>query len=336
MLEVVDPQNNHQEEKIPKADFSRFKMIPKRLLISGLIVIVLFLLIIFIQKPQIYIQHAATGNQTSDSCSPVPFYCLILGGQKTCTLPAVCPTLPPPTGFLAQKAPPPPKSATNGTPVKQPICTDNGNWSGYLYRFKAAQASLATSWNVSTITCSGKLIGISQWPGIDAGDKAIAQLGTASGCNTGKPVYYAWTENFPQPPLGLSSSIYPAKPGDKFSATVRETSLGNFIDTLTNQTRKWSFTTTMKFSAANARLKLQREIITENEGYGVNPVVTGLAKFTQVNFFNNEISENNGTAEPFDMAQGLYCINLNATGKIKQDNSSNMTNTNFNITWVHQ
>src|SRR5581483_12203057 len=49
-----------------------------------------------------------------NNCSPVAYYCLLLGGKRTCIQPIVCPTPLPTSGFVAQFNP---KSKPAANPI---------------------------------------------------------------------------------------------------------------------------------------------------------------------------------------------------------------------------
>jgi len=329
----MDPQTD-KHKKTQRAP--RFKIIPKKLLTSGLLLIVLFLLTIFVQKPQTITEQAATGNQTS-SCSPVPFYCLILGGQKTCTHPPLCPTPPPPTAFVAQKAPPPPpKKATNGTPVKQPVCGIGGYYSGYSDQVPAntTKLSVSTAWTVSATTCSGNAVGISQWPGVEGGalnNLWLAQTGTYGYCVGGAISYFSWAilVGVEKPFTGLPTNQYPTKPGDKYSASVVMSSPRHFTSTLTNITRGWTYTKPMTVTTQFDPI-YNDFIILENEGHTTQP----LTKFTPATFSQNTFSLNSSGIQPFAKAPGLGCVASKQTGP-QETAVSNLINGNFTITWLH-
>ncbi len=112
----MDSSKEHQKnlDKKPFLKGLHFLSIPvsRNIVISCLILFVSLVLVAFIQKPQILTQYAASVNQATSSastaCSPVPFYCLILGGGKACTRPTVCPTRTPSPGFVAISNPPKP------------------------------------------------------------------------------------------------------------------------------------------------------------------------------------------------------------------------------------
>jgi outer membrane protein OmpA-like peptidoglycan-associated protein len=484
---IASKKNSHTASKL------RINSKSNKLVITGIIFVILFILIIFVQSPQTLKQLAATTNQTPGSqCSPVPFYCIVMGpnGGKECVRPSPCPSPTQTPNFVAQQAPPPAsiaatmtptvtiatKSATlcatpsgalttkltihfptdegdvngytitaadkpalntyaaalkkepqaivtingytdsitfaPGTPgpintnqalslaraqaaeaylksqgatantyvtkgngatdfvapnnpttgnvlnrrdeitsnitakscttvaVKpvQPVCTSDVNWSGYLNKLPANtdEADLRSTWNVSTVTCTGTEIGISQWPGIDAGNTVIAQVGSMSGCVAGKSKYYPWVVHLPSlQAIALPTNQYPIKAGDTFTGIIDMTALGKFTTTLTNVTGKWSYTYPMTFSAAADKLPLQQEIILEDEGYGVTPFVPGLTQFTTPTYSNNMFSTNNGALANFDQAPNLSCDNLNATSTVDQDTTSNISTQNFTIKWLH-
>lgn len=234
----------------------------------------------------------------------------------------------------------PTKECTTKTvTLTQPTCTNNVNWSGYLNPLTAGtqKAEVASTWTVATTTCSGKEIGISQWPGIDAGNKDIAQAGSMDFCNAGKITYYAWVV---KPPVLTALQLptqYTIKPGDSMTGTINMTALGKFTATLADTTAKWTYSAPMTFTAADDKLQLRQEVILEDEGYGVNPPVPGLTQFTTPTFSNNESAIGGAALTDFDQASKLTCLNLNATNATQQEDTGNIIDNNsFTAKWLHQ
>jgi len=151
----------------------------------------------------------------------------------------------------------------------------SANWSGYADT-GATFTNVAGSWTEPTATCPSNTSQLAAfWVGIDgysANDPSPVQIGTDSDCTKGKgngkgsgngpnnngkgnggnakgggkgaggPIYYAWYEFSPQPPVFLSTSSYPVAPGDSISGQVAASG-SIFTLTLTDATQGWGFST---------------------------------------------------------------------------------------------
>lgn len=122
------------------------------------------------------------------------------------------------------------------------------NYSGYAAQsIDQPQAthyrSASMSWSVPSVQCAaGETSASGVWAGMTGiSDKSqLAQTGTASGCQGGSPIYYAWWEMFPAPAHLITM---PLQPGDQMTATVSYQS-GQFQLTLDNTSEHGHFTTT--------------------------------------------------------------------------------------------
>jgi len=104
----------------------------------------------------------------------------------------------------------------------------SSNWAGYsAVTPDGATTSTFTSatgtWKQPTASCSLESAGSASavWVGLggyDLNAPALEQIGTDADCdNSGKPVYYAWYELVPAPPVNLKFAI---RPGDTITASV--------------------------------------------------------------------------------------------------------------------
>jgi Peptidase A4 family len=148
------------------------------------------------------------------------------------------------------------------------------NWSGYAVAAPTAPATPTTPTGVTVTYVSGSWIVpalakgscgkgtqaeySSFWIGIDGWySNTVEQIGTDSDCSSGKPVYYAWYEFYPEgsfyacpaasgknrtpPPCPLQDLT----PGDVMSASVTyNTGSKNFTAVITDESIGASFTTT--------------------------------------------------------------------------------------------
>lgn len=98
------------------------------------------------------------------------------------------------------------------------------NYAGYAATDLAhpvAYQEVSGSWVVPPARCSsGEDADASVWVGMtsDASDRSLlAQLGSATDCQGGQPLYYLWWEMFPAPSVQLD---FPVQAGDRVAAAV--------------------------------------------------------------------------------------------------------------------
>lgn len=155
--------------------------------------------------------------------------------------------------------------------------SESYNWSGYaLTGATGSVTDVKSSWVIPSVagTCGRIPQGYAAfWTGIDGWESAtVEQIGTDSDCvnlegtRTGTPTYYAWYEFYPADAylIGRYSASGACEsdclsPGDRISAEVRLTPNGPgrigpggvvphpvgplFTVTITDETQRWSFTT---------------------------------------------------------------------------------------------
>jgi len=107
------------------------------------------------------------------------------------------------------------------------------NWSGYAVTGSSVTYA-AGSWQVPTVDCTKTPRSYSAfWVGIDGySSKTVEQTGTDSDCSGTTPVYYAWYELYPAPPVNISMTV---APGDVMGASVTYSG-GKFTITIDNRT----------------------------------------------------------------------------------------------------
>jgi peptidase A4-like protein len=139
-----------------------------------------------------------------------------------------------------------------GTGVGNDALTST-NWSGYVVQSPNQFTDVIGSWTQPAVTCSLLDTAYSSfWVGIDGyGSGSVEQLGTDSDCSwTGSASYYAWWEMYPANSVSLSTTAYPVKPGDVFTAEVSRS--GSSYTLSLKSSEGWTFSTNQGGSFANA------------------------------------------------------------------------------------
>src|ERR671935_3262765 len=127
------------------------------------------------------------------------------------------------------------------------------NWSGYAaYQAGTTFTDVKGSWTQPAASCrGGQKQYASFWVGLDGyNSSSVEQIGTDSDCSgPNRPVYYAWYELYPAPPVNLSLAVHP---GDVISAEV-SASGSTFTLSLLDQTTGASFSTTQSVAGPAPR-----------------------------------------------------------------------------------
>jgi len=127
------------------------------------------------------------------------------------------------------------------------------NWSGYAIGLpqKNAATYIRGTWIVpKAIKSTSPSTYSSTWVGIDGyNTSSVEQIGTEQDWSGRNPIYYAWFEMYPQ--FAFLIDGFPVVPGDSITAEVSYTGTdGNFLLTISNNTRRKSFSTRQKSSVA--------------------------------------------------------------------------------------
>lgn len=113
---------------------------------------------------------------------------------------------------------------------------DGGNWSGYVATGKDFR-SVSARWTEPAVTCDSTTEKFAPWVGIDGyRSGTVQQTGVATDCSSGKPVYRAWYETVPQPPVYYP---LPVQAGDVITAEVSRSG-DAYTMTIGNVTRNWT------------------------------------------------------------------------------------------------
>jgi hypothetical protein len=95
------------------------------------------------------------------------------------------------------------------------------NWAGYAVTHRRPFTSVTGRWVQPAANCADVSPTFSAfWLGLGGFSEssfAVEQTGTLANCSSGSPVYTAWYELYPRPPVTLRMAV---RPGDTFSATV--------------------------------------------------------------------------------------------------------------------
>ena len=129
----------------------------------------------------------------------------------------------------------------------------SGNWSGYAV---AAAGTTFTdvkgSWVVPSVTCPNRASSYSSfWLGLGgyaAGAQALEQTGTSSDCQSGRPVYSAWYELIPAPPVTIPLTV---APGDAITAEATATSATTVQLQIQDVTAGTNYSTTQTVTPAD-------------------------------------------------------------------------------------
>lgn len=112
---------------------------------------------------------------------------------------------------------------------------DGGNWAGYVATGKDFR-SVSARWTEPAVTCDSSSQKFAPWVGIDGyRSGTVQQTGVATDCSSGKPVYRAWYETVPQPPVYYP---LPVQAGDVIAAEVSRSGSA-YTMTISNITRNW-------------------------------------------------------------------------------------------------
>jgi hypothetical protein len=176
-----------------------------------------------------------------------------------------------------------PASAITGTagapriPVTQ---STSSNWAGYAVETNLtspanyAVTDVKGQWTVPAVSKSGGSTYSSVWVGIDGySDGTVEQIGTEQDW-IGKASYYAWYEMYPNASYRIP---YAVSSGDTMTGEVKYDN-GQFVLTLNDLTKNWTFNTTQTVSNA---LRQSAEWIVEAPSLGK---VLPLANFGTVTF----------------------------------------------------
>jgi Peptidase A4 family len=209
------------------------------------------------------------------------------------------------------------------------------NWSGYAaYQGGTTFSDVKGSWTQPAASCrSGQKQYASFWVGLDGyNSSSVEQIGTDSDCSgANRPVYYAWYELYPAPPVNLALAV---RPGDAISAEV-SVSGSTFTLSLLNQTTGASFSTTQ--TVAGAAVSSAEWVAEAPSRCAATCTVLPLANFGTVNFTGSYASGNGHTGSIGDAAWSNDQIVMVTQSLLTKAQPSPLSadGSAFSVAWKH-
>jgi hypothetical protein len=202
-------------------------------------------------------------------------------------------------GTLARIRPGGPMAALgnkSSAPLAFPGNTVNvvsGNWGGYVaqrqgVKFRYVRATFFVPY-VDCATSPSSFSG--HWVGLDGeGNATVEQDGILAACQGSTPVYSAWYEMFPLPPVYASITI---RPGNSIVASAYyDSGTGKFTLSLTDTTNGQHFSHTLGCPAQSQCLRLSAEVISEAPSTGAS--ILPLTNFRAESFTDVVITNSRG------------------------------------------
>lgn len=165
------------------------------------------------------------------------------------------------------------------------------NWAGYVVGSSINDPahtvdSVSATWKVQDIALSKDDTYSMQWTGIGGvfgGDTTLIQAGTASDCEKGKKIYYAWYDLIPDELVKIKGVV---RPGDSVSVYISMKGEDRWRIVLSDSTRNWSFDTEVDYKSSRLSAEWIEERTTKMFGAGGIPEFTDLADFGTAQFGN--------------------------------------------------
>ncbi|MCE0763867.1 hypothetical protein LWC35_13240 [Pseudonocardia kujensis] len=113
------------------------------------------------------------------------------------------------------------------------------NWSGWA-AVGTGFTRVSAAWSAPAVRCGAPTQVLGPWVGLGGvATGTVQQAGLEITCASGQPVYRAWYETAPQPPVYHPD---PVAPGDRMTASVQRTA-ADYTFTVADTTRGWTRTT---------------------------------------------------------------------------------------------
>jgi hypothetical protein len=207
----------------------------------------------------------------------------------------------------------------------------SANWSGYALQSGRPFTGVTAQWAVPTVASNSPNGESSTWVGIDGwGNNTVLQAGTEqdmgafSGAN-----YYAWYELFPAeeqpiPPFPGLAADYKVEPGDVIQVSITPApgvpvpvpdSPSKWLIQVTNQTRKWTYSTTQSYTGKLSSAEWIEEAVTEDGLLGSS--ISTLPNYGYVLFdFKDQVAVGGGPlgSPHFSTADEISLNQLGVTG----------------------
>jgi len=169
----------------------------------------------------------------------------------------------------------------------------SGNWGGYVaqeagVKFRYVRAEFF----VPYVDCASTPSSFSgHWVGLDgAGNGTVEQDGILAACQGTTPVYSAWYEMFPLPPVYSNITV---RPGNSVVASAYyDAGTGKFTLSLTDTTNGEHFSHTLACPAGSSCRRASAEVISEAPSNGAS--ILPLTNFRAESFSNVVVTNSHG------------------------------------------
>jgi len=188
------------------------------------------------------------------------------------------------------------------------------NWAGYVQAGAPATfTSASATWIVPGVSCGADDTASSSWIGVGGGtnsDPTLVQAGTDQDCVGGQPSYDAWWEVIPAPAATVSGPIdtgmFPVGGGDQITASVDGSNGVVWSITIRNDTRHWTFNTTVGYTSGGGTAEWIEEspLAAGASGAGQAP----LANFGRAMFFS---ARANGSSAGLGPSERIVMVDAN-------------------------
>jgi hypothetical protein len=222
-------------------------------------------------------------------------------------------------------------------PIINTINVVAGNWGGYAASrqgttFRYVQASFF----VPYVDCKSTPNSFSgHWAGLDGfSNGTVEQTGILAACNGSTPLYSAWYEMFPNPPVYPNIKIHP---GESVVASVYyDRAAGKFRLSLTDTTNGQHFSRLLRCPKGAACQRTSAEAISEAPSgkTGVLP----LANFRAESFVSTKITSASGHRDGLRSARwNTYRITTmsRSSGRVLDQPTSLMRGSAFSTYWMN-
>jgi hypothetical protein len=229
--------------------------------------------------------------------------------------------------------PSPPPHAFSGNTVN----LVSGNWGGYVaqrhgVKFRYVRAVFF----VPYVDCASSPSSFSgHWVGLDgAGNGTVEQDGILAACQGSTPVYSAWYEMFPLPPVYATITV---RPGNSIVASAYyDSGARKFTLSLTDTTNGQQFSHTLGCPAQSQCQRLSAEVISEAPSSGAS--ILPLSNFRAESFGDVVVTDSRGDRAGLRAPwwDTFSVTTENAGGKVLDQPTQIFRGTSFDCYWMAQ
>jgi Peptidase A4 family len=202
-------------------------------------------------------------------------------------------------GTLARIRPGGPMAAAGNTPAAARAFSGNtvnlisGNWGGYVAQRQGVKFRyVRATFFVPYVDCASSPSSFSgHWVGLDgSGNATVEQDGILAACQGSTPMYSAWYEMFPLPPVYATITV---RPGNSIVASAYyESGTRTFTLSLTDTTNGQHFSHTLGCPAQSQCQRLSAEVISEAPSSGAS--ILPLTNFRAESFSDVVVTDSEG------------------------------------------